>query len=88
MRRADLIREKLEAALEPLEIRILDESLRHAGHAGANPGGESHFNLEIISHKFDGLSRVARHRLIYKALEGAFDEGLHALHIVAKAPGE
>jgi len=88
MRRADLIRERLEAGLAPLEIRILDESLRHAGHVGANPGGESHFSVEVISDKFHGLSRVARHRLVYEALAGAFDEGLHALHIVAKAPGE
>ncbi len=88
MRKADLIRERLEASLSPLQIRIMDESLNHAGHAGAAPGGESHFRLEIVSHKFDGLSRVARHRLIYEALGNAFDEGLHALKIDAKAPGE
>jgi len=88
MRKADLIRERLENALSPLQIRILDKSAHHAGHIGAPDGGESHFYLEIVSRQFEGLSRVARHRLIYKALENAFDEGLHALQIDAKAPGE
>ncbi len=88
MRKADLIREQLESKLAPLQIRIIDESLNHAGHVGANAGGESHFRLEVVSRQFEGLSRVARHRLIYQALGNAFDEGLHALKIDAKAPGE
>ena len=88
MRKADILREKLESRLAPLQIRILDESARHAGHVGAQPGGESHFQLEIVSHQFEGLSRVQRHRLIYEALGNAFDEGLHALRIIAKAPNE
>jgi BolA protein len=88
MRKADLIRERLESKLAPLQIRIMDESLRHAGHMGANPGGESHFTLEVVARQFKGLSRIARHRLIYEALGDAFNEGLHALRIEAKAPGE
>ncbi len=88
MRKAELIRERLESKLSPLQIRIMDESLHHAGHVGANPGGESHFRLEVVSHQFAGLSRIARHRLIYEALGDAFNEGLHALRIDAKAPGE
>ena len=88
MTKAELIRERLESELQPLQIRIIDESIRHAGHVGANPGGESHFHLEIVARKFEGLSRVERHRLIYKALGNAFNEGLHALKIDAKAPGE
>ena len=83
-----ILRKKLEAALSPLQLRILDESAHHAGHVGSPGGGESHFRLEIVASQFTGLSRVARHRLIYAALENAFDEGLHALQIIAKAPGE
>lgn len=82
------IREKLEAALSPLSIRILDESAHHAGHAGANPAGNSHLRLEIVAKQFEGLNRVARHRLVYQALGNAFNEGLHALQIITKAPGE
>ncbi len=88
MQTAKIIREKLEGALSPLQIRILDESAHHAGHAGAREGGESHFRVEIVATQFEGLSRVARHRLIYAALGNAFSEGLHALQIIAKAPGE
>jgi BolA family transcriptional regulator, general stress-responsive regulator len=88
MRKADMIREKLEKELSPVLLKVHDDSQQHAGHAGANEGGESHFSLEIVSDRFRGLSRVARHRLIYKALGNAFDEGLHALRIDAKAPGE
>jgi BolA protein len=88
MGRVDTIRERLQDQLAPEQIKVVDESVQHAGHAGANPGGESHFRLEIISGRFTGLSRVARHRLIYQALGDAFDQGLHALRIDAKAPGE
>lgn len=88
MQTSKIIREKLEEALSPLQIRILDESAHHAGHAGAREGGESHFRVEIVAKQFEGLNRVARHRLIYAALGNAFSEGLHALQIIAKAPGE
>lgn len=88
MTKSTLIREKLEAALSPLQLKILDESAHHVGHAGAREGGESHFRVEIVASQFTGLNRVARHRLIYAALGNAFDEGLHALQIIAKAPGE
>jgi BolA protein len=88
MSNAGLIRERLESKLEPLHLRVLDESAQHAGHAGARTGGDSHFTLEIVSQRFTGLSRVARHRLIYEALGDAFEQGLHALRIDAKAPGE
>lgn len=88
MTKSELIRKRLEGPLEPLTLRILDESAHHAGHAGSQPGGESHFSVQIVSRKFEGLNRVARHRLIYAALGDAFDEGLHALRIDAKAPDE
>lgn len=88
MRKIEVIREKLEQALAPLKLKILDESSHHAGHSGAGDAVETHFRIEIVSHKFDGITRVARHRLVYAALQGAFDEGLHALEVYARAPGE
>jgi BolA protein len=88
MRKVEIIRARLEKALSPLQLKILDESAHHAGHAGATPEGETHFNVEIVSKQFEGLNRVARHRLVYAALDGAFSEGLHALAVHTKAPGE
>jgi len=88
MRKIDVIRERLEQALSPVQLKILDESAHHAGHSGATPEGETHFRVEIISKHFEGLSRVARHRLVYAALDGVFSEGLHAIEIYTKTPGE
>ena len=80
------MRTKLEAEFSPKYLRIEDDSAKHAGHAGANPGGESHFRIEIVSEKFTGLSRVACHRLVNDALQEFFRNGLHALAIHAKSP--
>jgi BolA protein len=88
MRKMDRIREQLEIALAPQHLKILDESAHHAGHVGVGPGGETHFRIEITCHQFVGLSQVERHRMVYKALNNAFAEGLHALEIYTKAPGE
>ncbi len=88
MSKAKLLQQRLETRLAPVHLHIMDESMQHAGHAGAQDGGESHFRVEIVSPQFKGLNRVARHRLIYEALGDAFDQGLHALRIDAKAPGE
>ena len=88
MRNLDFIRERLESNLASSKVSVIDESIQHSGHAGAPSSGDSHFQLQIISPQFSGLSRVARHRLIYAALGDAFDQGLHALRIIAKAPGE
>lgn len=65
-----------------------DESGRHAGHAGARPGGETHYRLRLVSTSFAGLSRVARQRLVYDALREEFDTGLHALSLDLKTPEE
>lgn len=65
-----------------------DESSRHAGHAGARPGGETHYRLIMAAAAFDGLSRVARQRLVYAALREEFDTGLHALSLDLKTPAE
>ena len=76
----------LRAALDPAEIDVQDDSHLHAGHAGAREGG--HFTVRVTSARFAGLHRVARHRLVYDALGPLGPRGVHALAIVARAPGE
>ena len=88
MRRTDRIRQQLEVALSPQHLKILDESAHHAGHVGGGPGGETHYRIEITCPQFTGISQVERHRMVYKALASVFSEGLHALEIYTKAPGE
>ena len=88
MRVATAIRTKLEAALAPDDLEIIDESHLHARHAGARDEGESHFRVRVVASAFDGLNRVARQRLIYKALADEMASDIHALAIDAKAPGE
>ncbi len=75
-------------ALNPTALQVMDDSAKHAGHAGARAGGESHFTVHIVSELFAGQSRVARHRMVYEKLQPLFEAGLHALAIDAKAPGE
>ncbi|MEI9932227.1 MAG: BolA family protein [Rhizomicrobium sp.] len=65
---ADTMREKLTAAFAPEALEIVDESSKHAGHSGARPGGETHFNVRIVSKAFEGVSRVERQRRIYATL--------------------
>ena len=79
---------RLTEALDPIVLDVIDESDRHAGHAGARPGGGTHYRVRIVSAKFAGLSRVARHRIVYDPLPAEFADGLHALALDAKAPGE
>ena len=85
---ADSIRQKLTAALSPTRLDILDDSHRHAGHAGARPEGESHFTVTIVSAAFAGQSRVARQRMVYDILAGELKNDVHALSLVTKTPGE
>ncbi|BDD94011.1 BolA family transcriptional regulator [Pandoraea sp. XJJ-1] len=80
------IEARLTAALAPLEFALENDSARHAGHAGATSGG--HYNVRIVSAAFAGRNRVARHRLVYDALADLMQNGIHALAIVALAPGE
>lgn len=84
----DGLRERLTAAFEPSRLEIIDDSGKHAGHAGARPEGETHFTVEIESAAFEGLSRVARQRLVNQAVAPQFAAGLHALSVRARAPGE
>jgi len=83
---ADDIQRELRAALQPELIEVQDDSHLHAGHAGAREG--RHFTVRIVSPRFMGLSRVARHRLVYDALHSLIPRGIHALAIEARAPGE
>jgi BolA family transcriptional regulator, general stress-responsive regulator len=75
-------------ALDPILLDIVDESHLHAGHAGAREGGSTHYRVRVVSAQFEHQSRVARHRLVYSLLTAEFADGLHALALVAKAPGE
>jgi BolA protein len=91
----DRIRAKLQAALAPASIEVIDESHRHAGHAHAvnRPGavasaGGTHFHVKVVSEAFKGKSLVERHRSINHLLRAEFDAGVHAVAIEAKAPGE
>lgn len=84
---ADEIRRRLEP-LAPQRLELFDESARHAGHAGARPGGNTHWRLEIASPEFAGKPTVARHRMIYAALGDLMNDPIHALAINARAPGE
>jgi BolA protein len=83
---ADDIRAGL-ARLEPTQLDLVDDSARHAGHAGSRDGG-SHFNLRIVSNHFNGLSKVARHRMVYDALGSLMHRQVHALSIIALSPTE
>jgi BolA protein len=76
----------LRSALAPVTLEVQDDSHLHAGHAGAREG--RHFSLRIVSDRFNGLSRVARHRLVYDSLHDLIPRGIHALAIDARAPGE
>jgi BolA family transcriptional regulator, general stress-responsive regulator len=87
-RTIDRIREKLVAALQPTHLDISDESHRHAGHAGARPGGETHFRVEIEAAAFAGQGRIERQRRIYAILAEELAGGVHALALTAFAPGE
>jgi BolA protein len=86
--RAERIENLLRERFAPVDYALVDESQRHEGHAGARPGGETHYRLRLVSAAFDGLSRVARQRLVYQALHEEFDTGLHALSLDLKTPAE
>ncbi len=80
------IEAELSAALQPASLEVQDDSHLHAGHAGAREG--RHFSVRVVSARFNGLSRLARHRLVYDSLKSLMQRGIHALAIDARAPGE
>ena len=85
---AETIRQKLTERLAPTRLEIIDESHRHAGHAGARPEGETHFAVTITSDAFTGLGRIARQRLVYDTLQQELASRVHALSLTTLAPGE
>ena len=85
---AQTIRSKLNAALNPNRLEIVDESDRHVGHAGARPEGETHFRVSVVSSRFRGLSKVDRQRLVYRALAAELASDIHALALTTRTPEE
>ncbi|OJX99805.1 MAG: BolA family transcriptional regulator [Rhizobiales bacterium 62-17] len=83
---------KLTAALAPVSLDVIDDSAKHAGHmlhpGGVEPRGETHFTVRVTAPAFAGKSRLQRHRLVNDALAQELQDGVHALAIEAKAPGE
>jgi BolA protein len=85
---ASTIESKLNAALKPARLVVLDESERHKGHAGHRPGGESHFRVEIVAAGFEGQSRLERQRRVYAILADELKAGVHALALTTLTPAE
>ena len=85
--RTEMIRERLTKALQPAELEIIDESARHAGHAGAASGG-GHFIVNIVATAFNDKTLIQRHRLVYDAVDDIMHREIHALSIQAKTPEE
>ena len=88
MSRHSRIVDILVQAFAPQHLEVEDDSARHAGHAGAGPRGETHFNVSMVAAAFEGMSRVARSRAVNDALAGEFTGGLHALSLTLRAPSE
>jgi BolA family transcriptional regulator, general stress-responsive regulator len=80
------VQDRLQQTLQPVELRVQDDSHLHAGHAGAKEG--RHFSVQVVSPLFIGLPRLARHRLVYDSLTQLMSQGIHALAIEARVPGE
>lgn len=85
---AKAMEKALQAAFNPIRITLVDDSDKHKGHAGHDGQGESHFRLLIVSEAFKGISRVERHRMIYKVLEHFLSGHVHAMAIRALTPDE
>ena len=85
---AETVRDKLTGRFAPTRLVIVDESHRHAGHAGARPEGETHFTVTIVAPAFLGLNRVARQRLVYETLADELATRIHALSLTTLAPDE
>lgn len=84
--RVSRIRAAIEKALAPSRLEILDDSARHAGHAGAREGG--HFKVSLTSEAFRGKTAIQRHRLVFAAVAGLMPGDIHALNIDARTPEE
>jgi BolA protein len=89
---ADAIHRKLTAAFAPVTLEVIDDSAKHAGHAGATrddgSAGETHFRVRIVSSAFEGVGRVERQRRVHGALEAELKGPVHALSLTALTPAE
>lgn len=86
--RAERLRAVLDRVFAPTRLEITDDSARHAGHAGAAPGGQTHYSVLLVSPRFRDCGRVERSRLVHQALEAEFSDGLHALALTLRTPEE
>ena len=86
--RAARIEALLRHHLTPVLIRVADDSQHHAGHAGARPGGETHYSVLLVSERFHGQTRIARSRAVHALLNAEFQSGLHALALTLRTPSE
>jgi stress-induced morphogen len=86
--RAARLEALLTAAFSPTLLRVEDDSARHAGHAGAREGGQTHFNVVMVSDAFQGMNRVARSRAVHAMLDAEFAGGMHALSLTLRTPEE
>jgi len=84
--RIALLRATLERELSPIALEIVDDSAKHAGHAGAREGG--HFRIALVAEAFRGRSQLERHRIVYSAVAGLMGQDIHALQILARTPEE
>lgn len=80
------LRATLERELSPVTLEIIDDSAKHAGHAGAREGG--HFRVALVAEAFRGRSQIERHRIVYSAVAGLMGRDIHALNILARTPEE
>lgn len=85
---AERIRRNLTGGLAPQRLEVVDDSGRHAGHAGARPEGETHFSVTVVSAAFEGKSRVDRQRMVYALLKDEMAERVHALALTTLTPQE
>jgi BolA protein len=85
---ATTMRRKLEAAFAPARLEIVDESDRHIGHAGARPGGETHFRVVLVAEGFAGVGRIERQRRVHRCLATELADHIHALSLTVLTPDE
>lgn len=88
MSMAEQIEAKLTRAFAPTRIAVFDDSHRHVGHVGARPEGETHFRVELVSPRFEGVGRVERQRLVYGELKAELADSVHALQLKVLTPAE
>lgn len=86
--RADRLHAALTRAFSPRVLRVVDDSARHAGHAGHRPEGETHYNVLVVSDSFRGLGRLERSRAVHEVLQAEFADGLHAVSLTLRTPDE